>query len=153
MTAVKALISELETRGIPAVWINTGGGCMAVHAGIGEPVEHGWRYEFLVTDREDVFSRLDYTSDDDVSGFNVGLYVYDDNGEQFIDYPMDIYRTSDDAGCSQGDAFAEDLDPSVVVDYAAEVMRTADAVEFVFRVIEAAEFAAVVDALRGGRGR
>lgn len=144
MSAVNDLIGELCKRGVGvgAEWVSTGGGCMAVAINFGEvlPVG-GTRYEILITDREDVFTRGDYASDDDVTGFYAGFYVYDDEWERVAE-GITLYLTGEDAGGSPRTAreAAEDgEDPVEVTDFAAEVLAVADAVQFVVQKVEEAE--------------
>lgn len=151
MTAVQDLVAELAKRDIRGEFIGTGGGCMAVEVRFGEALPHDdyiTRYHLLVTDREDVFTRGDWFEDDDVSGFYVGFYANNDYGD-YVTEGVSVYQTSEDAGLCASSA----LLPSERVKLGPEVVRTADAVEFIVRAVEAAEFAAVVDASRGGRDR
>lgn len=156
MTVVKDLVAELAKRNIRGEFIGTGGGCMAVEVRFGESLpgdDYYTRYHLLVTDRDDVFTRSDWFEDDDVSGFYVGFYANNDQGD-YVTEGVTVYETSQDAGVAPSVA-ADALvgEPFKVTDFAVEIARCADAVEFIVRAVEAAEFAAVVDASRGGRDR
>lgn len=146
MSAVESLIGELAKRGVVARWEGTGGNCMAVVVYFGPAIRDGvTMYEIMVTDREDVFTPSDHDSDEDVYGFHAGLYVYDDDYER-VGEDIVLYRTAGDAGDAAGQ-----VDPEAgvkVVDLAPEIMACADHLEFVVRVVEAAELAAVVGKLK-----
>lgn len=138
MGAVKSLINVLRLR-TGARWITTGGGCMAIEIQFGEKVgSEVWRYEILITDRDDTFSRADYHLNDDVTGFHALLRVFaDDSGDDVYGDrdPVVVYRTSDDAGT----CYSVAGDGVPCVDLRAEVDRCAVAVENVVEMVLRAE--------------
>lgn len=136
MGAVRALMNALATH-TGARWVNTGGGCMAVEVSFGESVGDGmFRYEILITDREDVFGAADWNSNDDVSGFHALLRVFDPvEGVHPDESAVLVYRTAEDAGVCLSSALAGDR----VVNLAAEVDRCAVAVESVVEMVLRAE--------------
>lgn len=138
MSAIQSLIRVLASR-VGARWINTGGGCMAVEVQAGRKVADGvWQFEILITGREDVFGRSDEMSDDDVSGFFAGLYVYGSDGQRIgPDEPITVYRTRDDAGECLSAAYGDE--DVRVVDLLSEVSACAAAVESAVEMVLRAE--------------
>lgn len=138
MSAIKDLIKDLQLQGINAGWESTGGGCMAVAVYFGPEIEpHFYRYEILITDREDVFSESDYRSDDDVWGFHAGFYSYDESGERECD-DISLYYSPEGASqraVREGDDLGGALK---ALDLRAEVRAVSDVVAFIVqKVLEA----------------
>lgn len=140
------MIAELGKRGLSPTWMNTGGGCMAVSVFFGEVLPGDalmFRYEILVTEREDNFSESDYSGRDDdrLHGFFAGLYVYDDNGEPVRDECTTVYLSRDGLW-----SLSEVVDNDGVVPpgesavaLTVEMMACVDAIQFVVQKIEEAE--------------
>lgn len=127
MSAVQGLLDGLHKFGMSASWINTGGGCMAVQVEFSYQFPLGHReYEILITDREDIFSRSDEFSDDDVSGFYACLRMFGADGDEIYGDrdAVIVYHTSADAGLCRSSALAGEP----VVNLQAEVAACVDAV-------------------------
>lgn len=141
MGAVRDLVADLGSRGIESEWVSTGGGCYAVAVNFGPAVYHpefSWfRYEILVTDREDVFDVLDWRRDDMLSGFTVCMYANDSHGERLHDDAVLIYQTPQEAGSALCEVDDDEL--HLAVNLPAQVLAAVEAIEFVVRAVERAD--------------
>lgn len=133
MSVIKDLVCKLQDQGLNAYWESTGGGCMAVAVYFGPELASGYyRYEILITDREDVFTESDYNSDDDVWGFHAGFYSYDETGERECE-GIAVYYTANGAGESRRAVRDAEYNGDVLklLDVRAEMTACADVVAFI----------------------
>lgn len=95
-----------------------------------------WKYEILITGRDDVFGRNDLYSNDEVSGFHAVLRVWDAvEGFYPDETAVTVYQTAEDAGVCPALAWGDVRS----VDLAAEVDRCAVAVENAVEMVLSAE--------------
>lgn len=106
-SAVRTLIGMLQEAGLPAVWQDRAGGVMAIEITFGVSESHPYGVsEIVIGDREDMFTRSDYNSDDDVFGFFARAYRLDSDGAVVDDDDSEgwLWCTPEDAGTCQSHA-------------------------------------------------